>query len=82
MFTADNQSDEMKEMISQTIFIALATIKQNIVANQREAQVFRKYWELCTTSLSLAKLNEMIQANRDSQRIIEPLLKCAVLLGP
>ena len=33
MFTADNQSDEMKEMISQTIFIALATIKQNIVAN-------------------------------------------------
>jgi hypothetical protein len=82
MFTADNQSDEMKEMISQTIFIALATIKQNIVANQREVQVFRKYWELCTTSLSLAKLNEMIQANRDSQRIIEPLLKCAVLLGP
>ena len=27
MFTADNQSDEMKEMITQTIFIALATIK-------------------------------------------------------
>ena len=33
MFTADSQSDEMKEMIAQTIFISLATIKQSIVAN-------------------------------------------------
>lgn len=68
-------------MIAQTVFISLATMKQTVISQSREATIFRKYWEICVTSLPLAKLNEMIQSNRDNHRIIEPLLKCAVMLG-
>ena len=84
MLSAENQSDQMREMIAQTIFISMASIKQCIItqANSKEAAIFRKYWELCITSLPLAKLNEMIQSNRDNQRIVDPLLKSTILLGP
>ena len=65
------------------MFISLASIKNLILtqAATKESPIFKKYWELCITSLPLAKLNEMIQSNRDNQRVIEPLLKSAVMLG-
>lgn len=42
--------------------------------------IFKKYWELATTNLKVAKLNELLQSNRDKTYIVEPLLKALLEL--
>lgn len=43
--------------------------------------VFQQYWELSRATLTLSKLNEMIQGHRDNQNIVEPLLKAILVLS-
>ena len=32
-------------------------------------------------TLTVAQVNEMVQSNRDDARLVEPLLKCLMVLG-
>ena len=45
------------------------------------ASIFKKYFELSSNVLTLTRLNEMIQANRDSTQMLEPLFKSFLVMG-
>ena len=50
--------------------------------NQKVSEsVFNQYWKLAVATLTVAQVNEMVQSNRDDARLVEPLLKCLMVLG-
>ena len=45
------------------------------------APIFKKYFQLSSSVLTLTRLNELIQANRDSTQMLEPLFKTFLAIG-
>ena len=59
-FSKEGQSESVKELLANLLFIQLVLTKQNAGLALTSRPVFQKYWELSLSVLSLTKLNEMI----------------------
>ena len=70
--------------MAHSIFISLVSIKSTIAPGQAVTQAtptFKKYWENAVSTLKMSKLNQMLQEQRDNPKLIEPLLKAAIVIG-
>ena len=63
------------------LFIQLVLVRQNMSLPVSSSFIFAKYWELSKSFLTLTKLNEMVQAHRDNEAIVQPLLKTILILA-
>lgn len=82
LMNKEDQPAALKELLAHTLVCSLVHIKHHSLATQRMAVgssqhnvIFKRYWELASTNIKLSKLNELLQSNRDSPALMEPLLR-------
>ena len=59
----------------------MVLVKQNMSQPISSSFIFAKYWEVSKSFLTMTKLNEMVQAHRDNEAIVLPLLKIILILA-
>ena len=66
LFCKEGLKDETKITLANLLHISLAMSLNNMSLPLASKVIFQKYWELGHSTLTLSKLNELIQANRDN----------------
>ena len=55
-------------------------MKDEMSKQNKQSPVYKKYWDHALASLKLSKINEMVMANRETPSLLQPLLKCLIIL--
>lgn len=59
---------------------SLAVIKDEMGKQTKQQPIFKKYWDLALASLKLSKINEMVMANRETPDLLQPILRCLIIM--
>ena len=76
--------EEKPETMSNVLYLSLAQLFQcrENHCSQKDLQVsFDCFWTLAISHLTLSKLSQIMQPHRNNLKVVEPLLKCMLIMA-